>query len=416
MSVRKLLTNGSVLACTPDCDGIPKAGEILIEGDRIVAVAQGSLGVDPGSARRIDLEGATVLPGLGDAHTHISWPLDFVFDHGAVAATEPARHAIEVAAVTRTYIESGYTMIVGAGVLQPQDDLLARDAIEAGEIAGPRIVPSGTMITAPECLGDDSGLMQVAADAAELRELVARQCDQGVKALKLFVSGDGIVDGYPSEDTYMDEAMVAAGVNEADKYGAFITVHARGAESVAMSARAGVRLIHHACFIDDEALKALEERGDDVWVCPGVHYLWAMVNGHAEPWGMTHERIVRSGYDRELEAQVAGIKAMAAAGVKIVAGGDFGHQWTHHGTYAAELQRYVDQCGMTPAEAIVTGTRNFASLLNQPVGEIREGAYADLLIVDGDPTQDIAILQRPDKRRAVMKGGTFAYLNPDYYA
>jgi imidazolonepropionase-like amidohydrolase len=415
MAERILITNARVLGCAGDTDERPFAGDVLIEGERIASVSRGGMDVDAGAARRIDVRGATVMPGLGDAHTHISWPLDFVFDHNAVAAAPPAAHALDVAAVTRTYVESGYTMIVGAGTTQKDDDLLAKAAIDAGELPGPRIVPSGPMITATGCLGDESGLMQVASDAASMRELIARQCDDGVKAIKMFVSGDSIVDGFPSDDLYMDDAMVEAAVDEADRHGAFITVHARGAESVAMSARCGVRVIHHACFLDDKAMAELKGRGDTVWVCPGMHYLWAMVNGHARPWGVTPEKIERSGYPVELEAQIAGIQAMSAAGIRLVAGGDFGHQWTRHGTYAAELQRYVDQCGLSPTAAIHTATRNFGPLLGMDVGEVRAGALADLLVVDGDPTEDIAILQKPERRRAVIKGGRFAYINPDLY-
>lgn len=415
MAERILITNARVLSCNGDTGERPVDGDVLIEGERIAGVSRGRMTVDGGAARRVDVRGATVMPGLGDAHTHISWPLDFIFDHNSVAAAPAASHALDVAAVTRTYVESGYTMIVGAGTTQKDDDLLAKAAIDRGELSGPRIVPSGPMITATGCLGDESGLMQVAADAAGMRELIARQCDDGVRAIKMFVSGDSIVDGYPSDDLYMDDAMVTAAVKEAERHGAFVTVHARGAESVAMAARCGVRVIHHACFLDDAAIAELKGRGDDVWVCPGIHYLWAMVNGHARPWGVTPEKIERSGYPIELKAQIAGIQAMAAAGIRLVAGGDFGHQWTKHGTYAAELQRYVEQCGLTPTAAIHTATRNFAPLLGLDVGEVRAGALADLLVVDGDPTADIAILQRPDKRRAVIKGGTFAYINPDLY-
>lgn len=415
MAERTLLTNAGVLTCSGDPAERPVDGDVLIEGNRIARVAQGRLDVDAGSTRVVDVRGATVLPGLGDAHTHISWPLDFVFDHDAEASAPPAEHALDVAAVVRTFLESGYTTIIGAGVLQPGDDLLTMDAIDRGLIPGPRIVPSGLMIAQRGGLGDDGGLMEVAGNAKELRELVARQCDAGVRAIKLFISGDGIMPEFPSDDVYMNDEMLTAAVQEADRHGAFITTHARASASVAMAARTGVRIIHHACFVDDDAISALEARRDDVWVCPGLHYLYAMVNGHADPWGMTPERIDASGYRHELQSQVDGLRKLNASGIRLLAGGDFGHQWTHHGTYAAELERYVQLVDMTPIDAIHTATRNMGPAAGLDAGEVREGQLADLVVIDGDPTDDITLLQQPDKRRAVIKDGTFAYVNPALY-
>ncbi len=412
---RTLLTNGRVFASTGDPGERSFDGDVLVEGNRIVSVVPGRLDVDPASARIVDLEGATVLPGLCDAHTHISWPLDFVFDHDEVAAAPSHRHILDVAAVARTFVESGYTLIIGAGVLQIEDDTLMKEFVDRGLHPGPRIVPSGPMITEPGALGSDGHLMEVVADAREMREAVARQCDRGARAIKLFISGDGIVPEFPSEDTYMNDAMLAAAVGTAASYGAIITVHARSAESVAMAARTGVQLIHHACFIDDSALAALEARRDDVWVCPGMHYLYAVVHGHAEPWGMTPDRLERSGYAHELACMADGLRKLKATGVRILSGGDFGHQWTHHGTYAAELQRYVELLDMSAAEAIHTATRNAGPLVGLAVGQVAEGYLADLLVVDGDPAADVGALLDGDRRRAVMKDGKFVYVNPLHY-
>lgn len=411
MANRTLLTNAAILDCTGNTDARPFDGDILIEGQHIARVAVGRMRLDTSATRVVDLQGATVLPGLGDAHVHISWPLDFVFDHAAAAHESPAAHALDVAAVAQTFLRSGYTLIIGAGVLQPQDDLLMKSAIERGALPGPRIVPSGLMVAEQGCLGDEGGLMDVVSNAEELRTVVARQCDAGVKAIKLFISGDGAVPAYPSEDVYMNDAMLEAAVKEADRHGAFITVHARASESVAMAARSGVRLIHHACFLEDAALRELEAHRRDVWVCPGLHYLYAMVQGHAAPWGMTTEKVASFGYPRELEAQIEGLKKMHSAGIQIVSGGDFGHQWTKHGTYAAELQRYVELVGMSPSEALLTATRNMGPLVGLQVGEIRSGYLADLLIVEGDPSADITLLQDPKRLRAVIQAGMFTHLN-----
>lgn len=415
MAERTLLTHTNVLVCSGarDLDERSFGGEVLIEGPRIVRVSRGPMrDIDRAAMRIVDLRGATVLPGLGDAHVHISWPLDFVFNHAGVAASDPAIHALDVAAVARTYVESGYTLVIGAGVLQQADDIVMKRASDAGQLLGPRIVPSGLMIAQQGCLGDEGGLMEVVTDASSLREVVARQCAAGVRAIKLFISGDGAVPAFPSEDVYMNGAMLEAAVREAERHGAFITVHARAADSVTMAARSGVRLIHHACFLHDEALRALEAR-NDVWVCPGLHYLYAMVNGYAEPWGMSANQVAAFGYPHELESQVQGLKRMVSAGVRIVAGGDFGHQWTRHGSYAAELQRYVELVGMTPTAALLTATRNMGPLVDLPLGQVAEGYLADLLIVDADPSRDITVLQDAQKRRAVMKDGRFVYVNPD---
>jgi imidazolonepropionase-like amidohydrolase len=415
MAERTLLTNARVLTCSGDLHERPFDGDVLIVGNKIAKVVPGRLDVDQAAVRIVDAKGATVLPGLGDAHVHTSWPLDFEFDHAGIAATPPARHMLDVAAVTRTFLESGYTLIIGAGTTQPLDDVLAKEAIDRGLIPGPRIVPSGPMIAEQGGLGSEGELMEVAADAKQLRDIVARQCDLGARALKLFISGDGVVPQYPSEDVYMNDEMLLAAVEEADSRGAFLTTHARGSASVAMAARTGVRIIHHACFLDDEALRELERRRDDVWVCPGLHYLYAMVSGHAEPYGITKEKIDASGYREEFQAQVAGMQRLRESGIKIVAGGDFGHQWTRHGTYAAELQRYVELTPMTPVEAIHTATRNIGPAAGIDSGQIAEGFLADLVLVDGDPTQDVTVLQRRELRRAVLKDGAFAYVNPELY-
>lgn len=406
-----LLRGAQVLTCSGDPAERPVAADVLIRGERVAAVGP-SLQA-PSGARVVELDGSYLIPGLGDAHTHISWPLDFVFDHAGLAAADPAAHILDVAAVVRTFLSAGYTTIIGAGVTQAQDDLLAASAISRGLIPGPRIVPSGLMIAEVDGLGADGELMQVASSVESLCEIVRGQCEQGVRALKLFVSGDGIVPEYPSQDVYFTEEMLTAAASVAASYGAFLTTHARGAESVAMAARSGVRIIHHACFLDDSAVHELTIRRDQLWVCPGLHYLYAMVNGHAAPWGMTAAKIEASGYDRELEAQVDGLRKLRAAGVPLLSGGDFGHQWTHHGTYAAELQRYVELVGLTPLEALLTATRNIGEAARLEAGQIVPGFLADLVVLSGDPTEDITVLQTGV--RAVLKGGSFEYLNPLVY-
>jgi imidazolonepropionase-like amidohydrolase len=400
-----LLTNAHVVACSGDPTERPFDGDVLLHGDRIAAVFHGRASSDAasGDVEVVDLGGATLVPGLCDAHTHISWPLDFVFDHPEIAAMPEDEHALEVAGVVRTYLRAGYTTLVGAGALKPRVDVLVARAIEKGLIDGPRLLPSGEMITERGAIG--AGNLREVGDVDEMRRAVGEQVELGVRSIKLMASGDGIVPGHPSQTTYLGDEMVAAAVDEAAKGGAFVTAHARGPESVMMCVRNGVRIVHHATYLDDASIAALTAARDEVWVCPGLHYLRQMVEGAAEPYGMTPERIEAALYPEELQAQVDGIRKLHTNGVRFVAGGDFGHQWTEHGTYAAELVAYVELADMTPLEALLTATANAGPLVGERLGQIAPGFLADLVVVDGDPTTDVSVLRDPDRIGGVVKGG-----------
>jgi imidazolonepropionase-like amidohydrolase len=400
---RTLLSRANVLACSGEPAERPFDGDVLIEGDRIAAVFRGRAPIARESVRTVDVAGATVIPGLCDAHTHISWPLDFVFDHPEIAAMPDDEHALEVAGVVRTYLRWGYTVLVGAGALKPRVDVLVQRAVDRGLIDGPRMWPSGSMLTERDAIG--AGSCVEVDDAEHMRRLVGEQCALGVKAVKLMVSGDGIVPAHPSKVTYMSDAMVGAAVSEAAANGAFVTAHARSPEGVQMAVRNGVRIVHHATYLDDAAVESLVAARDDVWVCPGLHYLRAMVSGDAAPYGLGPDRIAAALYPEELEASLEAYRTLHGKGVRIVAGGDFGHQWTRHGTYAAELAAYVELVGFTPAEALLTATANAGPLVGERLGRIAEGYLADLVVVDGDPTTDVRVLLDADRVGPVVKAG-----------
>jgi imidazolonepropionase-like amidohydrolase len=285
--------------------------------------------------------------------------------------------------------------------------VLVASAIERGLIDGPRLLASGEMITRTGKIGSEN-LRQV-DDSEEMRRAVGEQCELGVRSIKLMASGDGIVPAFPSEDTYLDDAMVAAAVQEAERGGAFITAHCRSPESVRIAVRNGIRIVHHATFLDDAAIAELTAARDDVWVCPGLHYLRAVVEGGADPYGFSAERVEASGYPVELTASIDGLGKLHANGVRLVAGGDFGHQWTRHGTYAAELASYVELLGFSPLEALVTATANAGPLVGEQLGQVAPGFLADLVVFDGDPTADIRLLLDPDRIGAVVKGGQLAF-------
>lgn len=403
---RTLFTNGRLITCDQESPQ-PFDGEILIEDDRILEVGRGRSDhqVD---ARIVDVGGATIMPGLGDAHVHFGQPLDFEFDYMGAAMAAPEDAAISTAAVARAYLEHGITTCVSGGNASARGDVALDDAIRRGWIAGPRLVPGGHIVSDPK--GIPSPVMPTTV--SEMRSVVAEQCDLGVRVIKVFLSGENVMPpGSPAfavEETFVGDELLEAMVEEADRRGAFVNAHARGAGSVALAARAGVRLISHASYVDDEGLSLLTGRSD-VWVCPGLHYLWAMPNLAPEPYSSLAKE---GGYPQEYEDAVKTIRRLADAGVPLLTGGDYGHVWQPHGHAARDLQHFVERVGLDPYQALLAGTRNMAGLTGWDIGRLRRDALADLLIVDGDPLADIAVLTDASRLRAVVKAGAISWVNP----
>jgi imidazolonepropionase-like amidohydrolase len=402
-----LFANGRVLPCAAEGE-TPFDGDVLIEGDRIAEVRPGRIAASA-DCKVIDLGGSTIMPGLGDAHVHFNQPLDFEMDFAALMAAPEDDAALASAAVARQYIESGVTTCVSAGVSRARGDVAIKSVIDRGWAVGPRLIPGGQMISAPEGIP----ALFVPTTTEAMREIIAEQCDLGVQVIKLFLSGENVMPAgsppYPADRTYMKEELVDAAVDEAGRRGAFIHVHARSASSVTMAARCGVRLISHASYVDDEGLTLLQKR-DDVWVCPSAHYMLAMATQAPEPYA----RMAREGgYLKEFEDALATAARLVDADVPIVPGGDYGHVWVPHGDAAHDLEHFVDRAGVSPQQAVLMGTRSFGPLTGLPVGQITAGYLADMVVLDGDPTSDITVLQDRSQRRAVVKGGELAWVNPD---
>ncbi len=402
---RTLISHARIISCSGDLTERPFEGDILIEGDRIGGVFRGPAPVDAGSVQVVDVAGAIALPGLCDAHAHISSPLDNFDGYGVVGMAED-EHALEVAGVVKTYLASGYTSLVGAGAFKSRIDVLIQSAIDREIIAGPRLWPAGLHLTTRGGVGP--GRVEV-GDPEEMRRMVGEQCELGVRFVKLLPSGgeDDLrpPDWVPPSDeavpATMDDAMVSAAVAEATAQGAFVSMHARSTASIRTAARNGVRIIHHATYLDDASISEVVAARDEIWVCPALHWLRAVAEGQAEPYG-----VGRAITERPLQASIDGLPKLHSNGVRIINGGDFGQlPWTKHGTYAAELVSYVELLGLSPLEALLTATANAGPLVGEALGQLREGYLADLLFVDGDPTTDIAVLLDHDRLGPVVKGG-----------
>ena len=396
-----LFTNVRVLT---DARSNPVAAEVLVENDVIREVRVDGKADRRADQRIVDGRGGTLMSGLCDAHTHFSWNNGDLNALGPMPVEEHTLHCMRSA---KTYIDWGYTMCVGAASAKPRLDVVMRNAINAGEIPGPRSLAAGQEIATTS--GDlISGITQYADGPEEMRKVVRRTIELGVDTIKLVMSGEEITGKQRAQHNYVSPEEMIMVATEAHRRFVRVAVHARAAESVKIAVRHGADIIYHASFADEEGLDLLEARKNEIFVAPGLNWLWATLY-EAAPFGYTTEAAKQHGYETELEAAVDGLKKMRKRGIRILPGGDYGFAWTPHGTYARDLEHFVKLLGYTPLEALYSATVLGGEIMMQPdkLGKVAPGYKADLLLVDGDPTTNIAVLQDEKKIVAVMKDGAF---------
>ncbi len=206
----------------------------------------------------------------------------------------------------------------------------------------------------------------------------------------------------------MNDAEVAAVCDVAQAHGKRVAAHARSAESVRMCLRHGVDVIYHATLLDDDARDQLEAERERVFVAPVLGHLFTTLN-EAAPWGITREMAVERGIAHELEHGMRNMKALHRRGVRVLIGGDYGFAWNPIGTDAREIGHFVDLLEFSPMDAILAATRLGGQIMGMGdrLGQIRPGYLADLLLVDGNPIEDVTLLQQRDRIKAVMLDGNF---------
>jgi len=391
----------------------PFAGEVLVEGQRIVAVQRGG-GLPRGDARVIDGAGATLMPGLIEPHGHLSYP--DAARNSDFTRLPPEEHVLVTMRNARTALDCGYTSVLSAASAKPRLDIVIRNEINAGRIPGPRYLANGPELTVTGGLGDENLLHLPHVDTPtfawvvngpdEVRKACRLLVREGVDLLKLNLSGDTGPRNSRSERVVMTDAEVAAAMEIARAGAVRVCAHARSAESVKMCVRHGIGIIYHANFADAEALDLLEANRDWVFVGPALGLTYQACYAGSE-WGMTPQMARERGILHELEVSVDTMGQMRKRGIRVLPGGDYGFAWNPHGTYARDLLLFVDVLGFTPAETLVAATRLGGEIMGMAdeLGLAKAGYLADLLLVDGNPLEDIKLLQNQDALRVIMKDG-----------
>ncbi len=370
---------------------------LIIENGKIVSAGEAKI---PSDATRIDLPNATVLPGLIDAHTHLT--MDPKFGYETLALSVP-RQTLTGAKNARLTLMAGFTTVRNVGAYGFSDVAL-RDAINAGDVPGPRILASGPAlgITGGHC--DENMLAYefhatgdgVADGIPAVQHKVRENIKYGSDLIKICATGGVLSLGdNPQHSQYTLEEMKAI-VADAHRLGRKVAAHAHGAEGIRWAAEAGVDSIEHGSYIDDAAIAVMKEHG--TYLVPTL-YLgdWMIDNA-----GLT--RLPPPLLAKAQEVIPAARKNIAhafASGVKVAFGTDAAVY--PHGMNAHEFAVMV-RLGLTPLQAIQASTINAADLLgwSGKVGTLEPGAWGDVIAVDGDPLKDVTTLERV---KFVMKGG-----------
>ncbi len=394
----------------------PFAGSVLVQGNRIRQVGRSTAAISSAGATVIDGAGATLMPGMCEAHTHFSW--NDAATLAAIQAMPLEEHVLWCAKVAKQYLQAGFTSCVGAACAKPRLDVVTRNAINSGQIPGPRYLAASQEITVHGGLGDETlphlpfpefSFGVNVSGAEEMRKAVRMFLKYGVDSIKVNLSGDNFTPDSPAETTWMTDAEVAAAMEEVRMRGKRGIAHARSAASVKQALRHGIDLIYHASYTDSETLDLLEEAKDRVFVAPGIAILYAMLN-EAEAFGITRAKATAMGYQREWDTALESLRAMHRRGVRVLPGGDYGFAFTPHGQNARDLEFFVKYLGFTPMEAIRSATVYGGQIMmrGDELGAVKDGYLADLLLIDGDPLANLAILRDPKRILAVMKDGVFA--------
>lgn len=388
----------------------PFEATVVVRGNRIDKVLRGS-NQDDLPEEQIDGTGMTLMPGMVEGHCHPSFT--GINEPPELGRICPEEHMLLTAKNLRLLLDHGFTSIFEAASAKPMLGVTARNAIEAGLIAGPRMRAGSPEVTTTAGLGDERkrhihqesfGLI---ADGPDEMRRVARECVRdGVDVMKINISGDEFVTHARAEITPTEDVELAAFVKVAHAFGKKVAAHARSSKSVKMAVKHGVDCIYHCDFADDEALDMLESVKDDVFVGPAFGLVHNCTR-EGEPAGITKEVAEELNLFRKFDATCATYQEIRKRGIRVVVGGDYGFAVTPMGQNARDIEHFVRYFGYSPVEALRCATVIGAQLmgLDDSCGKIKQGYLADMLLVRGDPTRDVSLVQHQANLAMIMKNG-----------
>ena len=378
---------------------------ILVGDDgRIQAIGSLAAMQVPAGTQHIDLAGRTLVPGLIDMHVHIDSPAD-IGGYRGLEFTD-SFWAMTAVANAKAMLDAGFTTIRNVGSVS-RNDVGLKQAIDAGYVVGPRIVPAGYALGAtgghcdqtflPPGLQADDKVEGIGDNPDELRYQVRRQRKYGAEVIKVCATGGVFSRNTAPGQLQVPESELRAIANEAHQWGVRVAAHAHGAEGIKAAIRAGIDTIEHASLVDDEGIRLAVQRKQPVWFAMDI-YNTEYTQAEGKKNGVLEENLRK---DREIaQIQRDNFRKSHRAGVRQVFASDAGVM--PHGQVGRQFKVMV-QYGMTPLEAIQAATVNAAQALGRAdVGEIEIGRYGDMVAVTGDPLADVTLLERPS---AVIKGG-----------
>jgi imidazolonepropionase-like amidohydrolase len=396
-STRTLIRTGHLLNVKTGAE--PAEQTIIVTGDRITSIAPTASTPKQSGDTEIDLTKYIVMPGLIDAHTHLTMANNF--DPYFELSMTPAKEAIIGVENAKVTLEAGFTTVRNVGA-NDFADVALRDEINAGHIPGPHMQVSGPALGITGGHMDENLLpyefhihgQGVADGIPAVQHMVRENIKYGADLIKIGATGGVLSKGDdPQASQYTLEEMQAI-VADAHRLGRKVAAHAHGAQGILWASEAGVDSIEHGSYLNDEGIAMMKKKG--TYLVPTAYLIdWMQQYGNLPPIYQQKMKDVSA-----VEKQNA-IKAIKA-GVKIALGTDAAVY--PHGLNAHEVDVYVNQFGMSPLAAIQTGTLNAADLMGwtDKIGSIEPGKWADIIAIDGDPLKDVKLLQHIP---FVMKSG-----------